>query len=246
MFRRIIHFLLPASLRKFLRTKQKQFHLNPPVGSVDFGDLRRTTPISRTFGYDRGKPIDRYYIDAFLNMNQELIRGQVLEMGEDTYSKNFGKDRVTRVDILNPPNVTGNKIIQTDLTEPVELNPYDCIILTQTLSFLSKPENAIKNLHKALRSTGTLLATFPGISQISRYDMDRWGDYWRFTSLSARHLFEDIFGSSNVTIQTFGNVVTSVSFLHGLAVEDLHKQDLEYHDPDYELLITVKAVKGSV
>jgi len=226
--------------------KQKQLSLNPPVGSVDFGDLGRTTPISQTFGFDRGMPIDRYYIDAFLNQNQEAIRGQVLEIAEDTYSKRFGGSKVTQIDVLNPADQTGNRTIQTDLTKPVELNKYECVILTQTLHVLSKPENAVRNLHKSLKSMGILLATFPGISQISRYDMDRWGDYWRFTSLSARHLFEEVFGSGNVTIQTFGNVVTSLSFLHGLAVEDLQKSDLDYHDPDYELLITVKAVKGSL
>ena len=226
--------------------KQKQLSLNPPVGSVDFGDLGRTTPISRTFGFDRGMPIDRYYIDAFLNQNQEAIRGQVLEIAEDTYSKRFGGSKVTQIDVLNPADQTGNRTIQTDLTKPVELNKYECVILTQTLHVLSKPENAVRNLHKSLKSMGILLATFPGISQISRYDMDRWGDYWRFTSLSARQLFEEVFGSGNVTIQTFGNVVTSLSFLHGLAVEDLQKSDLDYHDPDYELLITVKAVKGSL
>ena len=40
-------------------------HTAPPVGKVAFGDLRRLTPISSK-GFDRGRPIDRYYIEAFL------------------------------------------------------------------------------------------------------------------------------------------------------------------------------------
>ena len=33
---------------------------------VDWGDLRRTDPVSRDWGYDRGTPIDRRYIEEFL------------------------------------------------------------------------------------------------------------------------------------------------------------------------------------
>ena len=40
-----------------------------------------------------------------------------------------------------------------------------------------------------------------------------------------------------------GNVLVAVAFLHGLAVEDLHKEELDYRDSDYEVLITVRAVK---
>jgi hypothetical protein len=88
-----------------------------------------------------------------------------------------------------------------------------------------------------------LLATFPGISQISRYDMDRWGDYWRFTTLSARRLFEEVFPPGKVTVRAYGNVLAAVAFLHGLAAEELRRQELDYHDPDYELIITLRALK---
>jgi hypothetical protein len=87
------------------------------------------------------------------------------------------------------------------------------------------------------------LVTVPGISQIVRYDMDRWGDYWRFTTLSARRLFEAAFPSGDVAVEAHGNVLVATAFLHGLTTRDLRPDELDYRDPDYEVLITVRAVK---
>ena len=36
------------------------------IGHIDWGDLRSRAPVSRDWGFDRGKPIDRYYIEQFL------------------------------------------------------------------------------------------------------------------------------------------------------------------------------------
>ena len=36
------------------------------IGTIDLGDLRRSRPVSKDWGYERGAPIDRYYIEAFL------------------------------------------------------------------------------------------------------------------------------------------------------------------------------------
>ena len=85
--------------------------------------------------------------------------------------------------------------------------------------------------------------TLSGVNRISRYDMDRWGEYWRFTSLSASRLFEEAFPPSRVTVQGYGNVLAAVAFLHGLAVTELRQEELDYCDPDYDILITVRAVK---
>jgi hypothetical protein len=34
-----------------------------------------------------------------------------------------------------------------------------------------------------------------------------------------------------------------MAFLQGLACDELKRRELAYHDPDYELIITVRAVK---
>jgi hypothetical protein len=99
-------------------------------------------------------------------------------------------------------------------------------------------------LHRALKPGGVLLATFPGISQISRYDMERWGEYWRFTTRSACKIFEEHFSAANVSVEAYGNVLAANAFLQGLALEDVRQKELDYFDPNYEVLITVRARKS--
>jgi len=212
---------------------------------VWFGALRRTRPISSVFGLDRGRPIDRYYIEGFLDDSRNDIRGRVLEIGEPVYTHQFGGAAVTQADVLHVVEGNPQATIVGDLAtgQGIPLEAFDCMILTQTLPFVYDMKGVIDNSHRALRSNGVLLATFPGISQISRYDMDRWGDYWRFTTLSAKRLFEAVFPPENVTIASHGNVLASIAFLHGLAVEDLRRKELDYNDLDYPITITVRAVK---
>jgi hypothetical protein len=72
-----------------------------PIGSVCFGDLRRLSPISPSFGWDRGTPVDRYYIENFLARNATDIYGHVLEAENDHYTSRFGGPRVQQSDIVS-------------------------------------------------------------------------------------------------------------------------------------------------
>ena len=74
--------------------------------------------------------------------------------------------------------------------------------------------------------------------------MNRWGEYWRFTTLSAQKLFEEEFSSKNIGVQSHGNVLAATSFLHGLATNEIKQKKLDYNDPDYQLVITIKATKS--
>ena len=56
------------------------------VGAVEFGHLRRVRPISSSFGFDRGKPIDRRYIEDFLSRHAQDITGRVLEVADNAYT----------------------------------------------------------------------------------------------------------------------------------------------------------------
>lgn len=217
----------------------------PPVGWVRFGCLRRLKPISLVWGSERGQPIDRYYIERFLVAHAQDIRGHVLEIGTDIYTRTFGGDRVTKSDVLhvaeNKPEVT----IIGDLTsaDHISSDTFDCIILTQTLNAIYDVPAAIKTVYRILKPGGVVLATIPGISKISRYDMDRWGYYWSFTTRSAQRLFEIDFPAANIQVVAYGNVLAAVAFLHGLASAELKQKELDHVDPDYELLITIRAEK---
>lgn len=212
---------------------------------IDFSDQLRTEPISRKFGFDRGCPIDRYYIDSFLKQNQNLITGSVLEITESTYSKQFGHD-IASYEVLHYDDSNKKATIVGDLTKPETLpkERIDCFICTQTLNFIFDVPKAIEGSYKVLKQGGTLLCTVSGISQISRYDMDRWGDYWRFTDLSIRKLMESVFGEGNVEIVTFGNALAATAFLQGLAIDDLPDTSLlDKKDLDYQITIGIKATK---
>lgn len=213
---------------------------------VDWGELRRMTPVSRVFGLDRGTPVDRYYIERFLEQHSADIQGRVLEIADATYTRRFGGQRVRQSDVLHADDRNRHATIIGDLTTGAGIpkDAFDCIVLTQTLHCIDNILAAIINGARALVPGGVLLATLPGISQISRYDMERWGDRWRFTSISARRLFVDVFGSGNVSIETHGNVLAATAFLQGISVEELTTDELDHHDPDYELVMTVRAVRG--
>ena len=218
----------------------------PPRGFVRWGGLRRTSPISRVFGLDRGQAIDRYYIERFLASRRLQIHGAVLEVGEDHYTKCFGGARVTRSEVLHAiagnPKATLVGDLQTGRGVPLET--FDCIIMTQTLQFIYDIQAAVQTLHRCLRPGGVVLVTGTGISQVSRYDMDRWGEYWRFTSLAARRMFEAAFGAGTVTVETHGNVLAATALLQGISASELKGAELDVQDPDYEVVITIEAVKG--
>jgi len=201
-------------------------------------------PISRELGFDRGQPIDRYYIENFLARHAEDIGGRVLEIGDDSYTRQYGGSRVKHSDVLHVTEGNPQATIIADLTraDHVPSDAFDCIIFTQTLHLIYDVRPAIRTLHRILKPDGVLLATFPGISQIAPgYE---WGDwYWAFTTQSARRLFEETFLAPNVEVEAHGNVLAAISFLHGLAVEELSQKELDRHRPSYEVLITLRAVK---
>jgi SAM-dependent methyltransferase len=210
---------------------------------LQWGDLRRLTPVGRSFGFDRGQPIDRYYIEGFLQRHSTDIRGRVLEVGDPGYTRRFGGDRVTRADVLHvePGNPHATLVGELATGQGIPRAAFDCLIVTQTLFMIYDIRGAVANAHAALKPGGVLLATLPGISQVVRYDMDRWGDYWRFTTRSAGQLFAEVFPAANVTVEAHGNVLAAVGFLHGLSANELLPEELDSRDDDYQLLITVRA-----
>ncbi len=226
------------------RQNKQRRKRRPSVGEVCFGDLRRLSPISRRFGLNRGRPIDRYYIESFLARHADDIRGHVLEIKDSSYTQRYGSGRVSASDVLDIAEENPQATIVADLTraDHVSADAFDCIICTQTLHFIYDVRGAVRTLQRILKPGGALLATFPGISQTS---CEKLGEHyrWAFTRLSARQLFEEVFPAQNIEVEARGNVLAATAFLHGLAVQELRKEELDHNDPDYELLITLRAVK---
>ena len=234
--------LLPRSLRRWV-TRLRRW---PPVGRVRFGSLRRLEPISREWGFDRGRPVDRHYIERFLAAHATDIQGRVLEVETSRYTRLFGGDRVVRSDVLHVAGGQPDVTIVADLVraDVIASETFDCVIVTQTLQFIYDVKTAIGTLHRIVKPGGVVLATIPGISKVSREDMDRWGHYWSFTTCSVRRMFEEFFEPESVSVEAHGNVLSAIAFLHGLADRELDPDELEFHDPDYEVLIGIRARRG--
>ena len=186
----------------------------------------RTTPFSQ-WGRARGTPIDRIYIEGFLEDNRGAIRGRVLEVQDSNYTDRFGSG-VSQSDVLDIDSSNPNATLVADLAEsdalPVEA--FDCFILTQTLQLVSDPRQAITNCHRLLRPGGVLLATVPSITR-SDNSYSEEIDRWRFTARACRDLFGEVFGESRTTVTGHGNVLTAIAFLAGLAAEEFRETDLE-------------------
>jgi glycosyltransferase involved in cell wall biosynthesis len=211
---------------------------------IRLGDLRRLEPFSRNFGYDRGKPIDRRYIEDFLSHNTDDIRGRVLEIGDNTYTKRYGGNRVAVSDVLhvNPNNPQATLIGDLANGDHLLSEVFDCIVLTQTLHLIFDMRKAVATLHRILKPGGVLLATVPGVSSI---DQGEWGScwYWSLSPAALSGLLKERFSASNVRVRAYGNVLAALGFLHGLAENELRPTELDSYDPQYPLIVAARAVR---
>jgi SAM-dependent methyltransferase len=205
--------------------------------------LRRTQPVARDFGYERGTPVDRYYIERFLDEHRSDVRGRVLEVKEPLYTTRVG-GAVERSDVLDldPANPRATFVADLAAGDGLPDDTFDCFILTQTLQLIYRADEAVRHAHRVLRPGGVLLATVPSVSRLA-YPPDEGPDYWRFTAAACERFVGDVFGAGNVTVRAHGNVLTCMAFLTGMALEELTRAELEHEDTLYPLLVTVRAVK---
>lgn len=203
--------------------------------------VRSLKPLSHKFGYDRGMPIDRYYIEKFLKENRKLIKGRCLEIVDNSYTIKFGGKRVTKSDVLdnNPKNSKAN--IHADLRDlrVVDDSLYDCLIITHTLGMIDDYEAAIRECHRILRSGGVLLVTVSSFSPV----WDLQSSLWRFTVAACKYVFGKYFTKNNLTVKSYGNVLTGQCFWVGMSMEEMTTEELEFNDPHFPCIIAVKAIK---
>jgi SAM-dependent methyltransferase len=239
---------LPPGLRDWVVRQQRRYNLHRVrVGTVQFGDLHRTTPISPIFGIDRGLAIDRYYIERFLDAHRTDIRGRCLEMGDPSYINKYGDGRVTAIDVLHVKQGPGVTIV-ADLTsaDHIPSDAFDCIVFTQTLQMIYDFKAALRTLDRILKPGGVLLLTSHGISRIGRrLGRDDWGEYWRMTTQSAERLAVETFSGAAIEVESYGNVFTACCCLHGIVSEEISQAELDYRDPDYEVIVTIRAQKAA-
>jgi Methyltransferase domain len=202
--------------------------------------FRRTAPVSEHYGWDRGRLIDRVFIERFLEENSDAIRGRVLEVADAAYTTRFGT-AVDRSDVLDirPQNPLATIVDDLTTASRIPDGTFDCFILTQTLQFIYDVHAAVEQAHRILKPGGIVLATVPGIQRVGKSHLDR--DYWRFTPASAAELFGEFFGRDAVAVHPYGNVLTSIAFLRGMAAEELPRKAFSTDDPFFATTIAVRA-----
>ncbi len=207
------------------------------------GTLRSVRPLSDHLGYDRGTPLDRYYIEQFLAAERRSIHGRVLEIKDSGYIDRFGTG-VTHREILDIDrnNPLASVVDDLAIAGSLSSNSFDCFILTQTLQYIYDVRAAVLQANRILMPGGVLLVTVPSVSRTTHgHDLQR--DYWRFTADSCARLFGEVFDPQQVTVRSFGNLLTSIAFLSGMAHEEMSRRELDFHDERFPLIIGIRAIK---
>lgn len=232
------------ALRDFIAYRLRR--RRAPDGENPLGQLRAPVPIARWFGWGRGKAIDRVFIERFLSAQSASIRGRVLEIGDNAYTLAYGGDRVQQSDIFHYDANNSRATFIGDLSscDHIPNALFDCIIMTQTLQFIYDVRAALNTVHRLLKPGGSMIATFPGISQISD---PNWNSTWcwGWSRGQAASLLETAFPGGDVAVETLGNRYAAIAMLHGLVAEEVPLEQLLSPDGACAFLIGAVAVRAA-
>ncbi|MEZ5864918.1 MAG: methyltransferase domain-containing protein [Geminicoccaceae bacterium] len=217
-----------------------------PDGDKSLGDLRSPVPVARAYGWGRGKAIDRVFVERFLAARAEVIRGRVLEIGDNAYTLAYGGAKVRQSDVLHVDGSNPKATFVGDLgrCDHIPSALFDCIVLTQTLQFIADVPAALAHVHRLLKPGGALVATFPGLSQISD---PQWGPSWcwGWSPGQATSLLERAFPGGRVEVEALGNRFAAVAFLYGLVAEEVDTAQLLAPQGACAFLIGVVATRST-
>jgi SAM-dependent methyltransferase len=218
--------LLPEGLRP---TAQRLYHR---VTGPRWGNLRRQVPFSENYGMNRGTPIERVYIEGFLERHRHDVRGHVLEVGDPRYARRFGGDQVSAIDIVDIVEDNPVATLVADLGVPDSLPAarYDCFILTGTIGYVEDLYVGVRNAGRCLRPGGVLFIAGPAGGRTDPNERHR------FTPHGLRTVLERCFPDAEVTVEGFGNLLCSVAQLMGIAAEELKPEEVTPYDPDFPMI----------
>lgn len=193
-------------------------------------------PLSDKFGFDRGLPIDRYYIEEFLNENKRCIKGRCLEVHDSAYTIRFGKDKVTKADVVDIDIQNKLANIHTDLSDAKNIPDatYDTLIITHTIGLIPEHEKAIANFYRILKPGGHLLLTASTMGPF----IENGSGFWRYTSKSIPYMLGKYFDKKTITTTTYGNALTGQAFWVGMAAQDISKEELDFKDNRFPIIVT--------
>jgi SAM-dependent methyltransferase len=200
-----------------------------------WGNLRRVTPISTSYGFDRGTPIDRYYVNKFFTARRDVITGRVLEIQTRDHTRKYG----TAVTVSDTLDISPEfrPTYQCDLARAsmVGDGSYDCFLLPNTLCFLKDLDSALREARRIVRRGGMILATVPGFVPLTP-DV---ADYWHASADGWRVVASRVWPDCETTVDSHGNCLAAAAAMYGIAAEELSDVELDAHDPRYPVLVTI-------
>lgn len=201
-----------------------------------WGNLRRTTPFSSTYGFERGTPIDRYYLHRFLAAHRDLITGDVLEVQTGGYTERFGHD-VAHADTFDiVPQFGPTHLCDfAHCDDVIPSHAYDCLLLPNTLPHFRELDLALAHARRIVRPGGTILASAAGLLPLTG-DVP---DYWRLSPDGWRERLGAAWPGATIEIAGHGNCLAAVAAQMGLALEELSEAELDVQDPRYPVLTTM-------
>jgi SAM-dependent methyltransferase len=212
--------------------------LSRPVGEIDLGDLRRLAPFDPMFGFTRGTPIDRYYLERFIEHIRPEVRGAVLEIGGKRANREtYGFDAATEyraMDIKRSPDVDlVGDVHDRGLIPPGTL---DAIVIFNVLEHCARPWVVAENLRGWLRVGGKVFAMVPSVQRVHRQPRD----YWRPYPDGMEALFADF---ARCQLFVYGNPLTALAAIMGIAVQELSTDELDRVNTGYPVATCVIAEK---
>nr|AGS49959.1 putative methyltransferase [uncultured bacterium esnapd26] len=212
--------------------------LVPQIGEIGWGQLRRLTPICPAFGTSRGTPIDRHYLNQFIAEIRDLVQGDVVEIGGEDGNKDvYGFTRASGyrgLDIKEAPGVS----LVGDAADPgiIPADSLDGIIAFNVLEHTARPWQVVDNMRQWLRRGGTAYCMVPSAQRLHGAPED----YWRPLPAALREMFG---AWSEQTVHQYGNPLSAVASLMGVAAEELDAVELGTYHPDYPVASCIVARK---
>ena len=210
--------------------------LTPAAHQLDWGTMRRRFAICEWFGFSRGAPVDRYYLDRFVAEIRERVVGEVLEIGGRSANRElYGFPNVTRYQTLDMRPGPGVDIVG-DAHDPAIHPPdsVDSIVAFNVLEHCEQPWKVVENMRLWLRRGGWAFCMVPNAQRI--HAMPR--DYWRALPEAVQWMFRDF---STREIRQYGNPTTVIAAYLGIAAEELSRDELDEIHLDYPVATCISA-----
>jgi SAM-dependent methyltransferase len=204
-----------------------------------WGNLRRVEPFSRVFGFDRGTPVDRFYMERFLEANRQVITGRVLEVQVSSYTRTYGQavETAHTVDI----NPDWRATYTCDLADAAQIpsNSYDCFLASNTLQHVEDLPAVLRTLVRVVKPGGYVLASVPMLLPL----IPDGDDMWRLSPEAWQRTLAREWAGCEIAVEGHGNCLAAIAAMQGLALEELSDDELRVNDSRYPVLVTIKARK---